>query len=103
MRLDLSFQDAAAEAEFRRLRLAQLRHHEEAIEWTRLLTCACFAARLALLRASPGSIAAALLACLAAGAQLAMCGRGDLRCVRARTVPGCALGGCHHKHTLPEP
>lgn len=88
MLLDLSFQDAEAEAEYRRARLAALLPaHARAIEWTRLLASLLFAARLALLRKSGGSIAAAALACLTTGIQLAVCGRAQLRC--GLLVPAC--------------
>lgn len=95
MRLDLSFQDDAAEAEYRRTRLKK---HAEAVEWMRVVAAACAVARLALLHASPGTIAAALLACLSKGAQLLLCGKGNLRC----GVLGCwgagARGGSASQH-----
>ena len=80
MQVDLSFRDGAAEEEYRRQRLELVRQIGGAIDWMRLLVCLVFVARLSLLHASQRSIAAAVLACLAVGTQLATSGREDLRC-----------------------
>lgn len=86
MQIDLSFEDAAAEAAFRRRRLELLRPYARTIECTKLLMALGFAARLAMLQESPAAIAAALLACAAVAAELCVCAQEDLRCVH------CALG-----------
>lgn len=61
----------------------------------RLLMSLGFAARLAMLRESGASIAAALLACATEGAQLCVFARDDLGCVRGRW--GCAGSSCHDR------
>lgn len=86
MQIDLSFQDAAAEAAFRRRRLDLLRPYGKAVEGTRMLISLACVARLAILQESRASIAAALLACLAVGAQLCVCAQEDLRCVGGRAA-----------------